>query len=144
MSIITGNYIIDWIFYLDLDYVIQLNELSDTHNRCVRKKVNALLKVISDINYILKNTNSHIKKGQWCPCSQRRSHQYVISIINSRIFCYCFPSISNCYRSNCQSSSCCVRRRRFIIYCGQYHIGELESSIINGINGKSTQISNED
>ena len=63
MLVITGNGTIDWIYYLDLDYIVQPNEIPDTYNRCVRKKVNRLLKVTSDINYIVTYVNNHIKRA---------------------------------------------------------------------------------
>ena len=61
MLVMTGSGTMDWIYILDLDHVLQLNEIMTTYNLCLRKKVDTLVKVTSNIDYIMNYTNDHIK-----------------------------------------------------------------------------------
>ena len=61
MLVMTGNGTMDWIYHLDLDHVLQLNELPVNCNLCVCKKVDTLIKVTSNIDYIVNYVSDHIK-----------------------------------------------------------------------------------
>ena len=63
MLVITDNCTIAWIYHLNLHHVVQLNKIQDTYNCCVRKKVNTLSKVTSDIDYIVNYASDHIKRA---------------------------------------------------------------------------------
>ena len=62
MSVMTGSGAIDWGYHLDLDYILQLNEIPTTYNICLRKKINTLIKVKPDINYVCNYANDLIKR----------------------------------------------------------------------------------
>ena len=61
MSVVIGNGTLDGVYHLNLGHVLQLNNLPTTYNLRVRKKINTLVKVTSDINYIVNYANDHIK-----------------------------------------------------------------------------------
>ena len=52
ISVMTGSGGIDWEYHLDLDHILQLNETPTTYNLCLRKKINTLIKVKPDIDYV--------------------------------------------------------------------------------------------
>ena len=52
----------NWIYHLDLDHVLQLNEIPPTYNSQLRKKINTLVKVVSDVEYIVAYANDHIER----------------------------------------------------------------------------------
>ena len=60
MSVITGNGALDWIYHLDLDHVLQLNDILITYNLCLRKKIDTLVKVTSNLDYIINYMNDQI------------------------------------------------------------------------------------
>ena len=46
MLVITGSGALDWIYHLDLDHVLQLNDIPTTYKLCLRKKIDKLVKDI--------------------------------------------------------------------------------------------------
>ena len=62
MSVMTGSCSMDWKFYLDLDHILELNEIPTTYNVCLRKKINILIKVKPDIDYVCNYANDLIER----------------------------------------------------------------------------------
>ena len=60
MSVITGSGALDLIYHLDLDHVLWLNDILTTYNLRLHKKVDTLVKVTSNIDYIINYANDHI------------------------------------------------------------------------------------
>ena len=55
----------DWIYHLDLDHVLMLNEISTTYYLWLYKKIDILVKVVTDIEYIRGYANDHIER-EYC------------------------------------------------------------------------------
>ena len=61
MSVMIGSGAIDWEYHLDLDHVLQLNEIPTTYILRLRKKINTLMKVKPNIDYVLNYANDLIE-----------------------------------------------------------------------------------
>ena len=62
MSVITDSGAIDWVYHLDLDHVLWLNQIPTTYNVCLGKKINTLVKVKPNIDYVINYANDLIKR----------------------------------------------------------------------------------
>ena len=62
MLVMTGSGAIDWEYHLDLDHILQLNEIPTTYIVCLCKKINTLIKVKPDIDYVRNYANDLIKQ----------------------------------------------------------------------------------
>ena len=63
MSVMTGSGSMDWEYNLDLDHVIKLNQIPHTYNTRLRKKLNTLIKIKPDMDYVKKYANDLIKRN---------------------------------------------------------------------------------
>ena len=62
MSVMTGSDSMDWEYSLDLDHIIKLNEIPHTYNTRLRKKLNTLIKIKPDMDYVKNYAKSLIDR----------------------------------------------------------------------------------
>ena len=55
----------DWIYHLDLNHMLQLNKIPTNCNLWLYKKIDTLVKIVSNIEYIITYINDHINR-EYC------------------------------------------------------------------------------
>ena len=62
MSVMTGSCSMDWEYHLNLDHILKFNDIKTTYNHRLCKKVNTLIKVKPDMDYVKDYANDLIER----------------------------------------------------------------------------------
>ena len=143
MLVVTGNGTLDWVYHLNIDHVLQLNDFATTYNLCVQKKIDTLVKVLSNINYIVNYANDHIETAYRVHALKKEATNTssLSSIPESAITSKTSASTTVQVGNHTPAVS---KEKRFAVGGGQCHVREFRNSNFHGIVESCTKITKGD